>query len=138
MVIWWAENRPNEIHRSEIFNSMAEGVQLIKKPAILSLAITDSIYQCSIQIFIFTWTPVLQITAESKQINPGMIFLMGLITFLIQNKILELLNKLWKINYFILMTCYGFCYMLQFFFIYLINDYAVRLILLAFINVYII
>jgi hypothetical protein len=78
---------------------------------------------------------VLQITADSKKINPGMIFMMMLLSFLIQNKLLELLNKFWKVNYFLLSCCYIFIFAFEFFFIFLIDDFATRLILLAFINV---
>jgi hypothetical protein len=135
LVVWWDENKPNQMQRSMIFTSFGQGIQLLKKPAILSLAITDSIYQCSIQIFIFIWTPVLQYTAQTKFINPGMIFMMCLISFLIQNKFLELINKLWKVNYFILSCCYLLFFTCEYFVIYIADDYATRLIILAFINV---
>jgi hypothetical protein len=135
LVLWWEENKPNQLQKSMIFSSFGQGIQLLKKPPILSLAITDSIYQCSIQIFIFIWTPVLQFTAHTKFINPGMIFIMCLVSFLIQNKFLELLNKLWKVNYFVLSCCYILFYTIEYFVIFLADDYGTRLVLLAFINV---
>jgi hypothetical protein len=135
LVTWWEENKPNEAYRAMILNSFGQGVQLLKKPAILSLGIIDSIYQCSIQIFIFMWTPVLQYTAETKLINPGMIFIMGLVTFLLQNKVLELINRMFKMNYFIMNSAYILVYTFGFFMIYFADDFATRLVILAFINV---
>jgi hypothetical protein len=113
-----------------------EGLAHLKKPEVFSLGILDSFYSCSIQIFIFVWTPVLQDTASNKNINPGMIYLVMLINVLIQNKLLELLHRSIKINFFILASFYLFFYIGNWFFVYLAKDFPTRLICLSLINVY--
>jgi hypothetical protein len=143
IVSQWTENKPNEDERynkfkirSHIFHSIGEGITLLKRPEIFTLGIIDSMYNCAIQVLIFLWTPVLQITAENKNINPGMCFIIMIISYLTQNKILELLNLTIKIDYFILTTIYYFIFSVQFFLIYYVDSFVLRLTLLSLINVF--
>jgi len=124
-----------KLNRQYIFTSLLQGIKLLRKKAILSLGITDSLYQCSIQILVFIWTPVLQITAGSKNINPGMIYILMLISFLIQNKCLEFFNMRFKLNYFIFSNVYILIYIVEYFFVYYIDSFPIRLVLISFINV---
>lgn len=138
----WNENKPNSEHkylkyikyRFQLCGSFSEGMTQLKEPQIFSLGIVDSFYYCSIQVLIFVWTPALQITAENANINPGMIFLIMILFFLTQNKMLEFLNC-FHINYFYLSPIYLFLYFSSFFAIFFINDYGIRMVLLSFINV---
>jgi hypothetical protein len=135
LLIWWDENKPNASHGDNIFKSLGEAANLLKKPSIISLGITDSLYQSSIQIFVFIWTPALQISAQGQIINPGMCYILMLTSFLIQNKCLELSNKLWHVNYFILSSIFLTIFTIEFFGVYIIDSFSFRLVLLAFINV---
>jgi hypothetical protein len=110
-------------------------MKLLKKPEIFSLGVLDSVYSCSIQLYIFFWTPVLQETAQTKNINAGMYFFITMLNILSQNKILELLNKTLKPNYFYLNFIYLIIHATNFYIVYKIDDFAFRIIFLSCINV---
>jgi hypothetical protein len=135
LLYWWDENKPNSSQSENLFKSLGEASKLLKVPSIVTLGITDSLYQSSIQIFVFVWTPVLQISAKGETINPGMCYLLMLTSFLIQNKVLEISNKIWHVNYFIFSSIFLIIFTLEFFGVYLIDSFNFRLVLLAFINV---
>jgi hypothetical protein len=138
LLLWWDENKPNASQGDNIYKSLGDATKLLKKPSIILLGITDSLYQSSIQIFVFVWTPVLQMSAGGQIINPGMCYLLMLISFLIQNKILEFSNKTWQVNYFIFSSIFLIIFTLEFFGVFFIDSFNIRLVLLAFINVKII
>lgn len=131
----WHENKPNSSQHNQIFESFKEGVILLKKPQIFTLGLLDSFYSCSVNVFIFVWTPILQETAHTKNINPGMIYLVMLLNLLIHNKILEFLHRTVKINFFILASAYLVFYITIWFVVYSAEDFQTRLICLALINV---
>jgi hypothetical protein len=79
-----------------------------------------------VNLFNFIWTPVLQMTAGTLDINPGMVFTILILSFLIHNKFLALLNKL-NISYFkilVLFTCFFTFYFIS---IYFFPSWNVRL-----------
>src|SRR5438132_14270651 len=87
--------------RTHIFESFSQGIALLKHRQVWNLGVVDAIYFSSIQIFIFIWTPVLQLTADNKNINPGMIFIIMLLTFMVQNRCLDFLNRTFGVNFFL-------------------------------------
>lgn len=122
------------IFRKNMIQTMNEGFKQLKKPEILCLGLTDSIYACAIQIFIFIWTPILQLTAQSKNINPGMIYICFIFSNLSQNKLLDVINHMFKISYFYLMASYVAFFTFNFSIIFFVEDFTMRLICLTLIN----
>lgn len=131
----WTENMPNGNQQAQIVDSFWNGIRLLKEPQIFVLGIVDSLYMSAIQILVFIWTPTLQTTAGSKNINPAMIFVIMIMCILTHNKILELLHKSLRVNYFHLLTCYLFVFMSNYGLIYFVDSYQMRLIFLAILNV---
>lgn len=107
----------------------------LKHPEVLSLGAMDAVFQCSIQLYIFYWTPILQYTANSKNINPGMIMMISMGSLLSQNKLLELFNRTIHPNYFLLAVIYLCFHMFNFALVYYADSFAVKLIILSLINV---
>jgi len=137
----WEENRPNytadnSLEITKLSVSMREGFQLIfENKAILLLGLIDSIYTCSIQIFIFFWTPFLQSTSHTLHINPGIIFIVMIIANLTHNKSLELMNKLSKgVNYYSVFVGYSAIYSGLFLGAYFVEGYFFRVLFVCIIN----
>lgn len=135
MTFTWEENKPNEKESVHFFTSLYEGAALLKDKKILSIGIIDSVFSCAIQAFVFIWTPVLQMTAENPMINPGMIFILMLIAYLVHNKCLEFMNTTFKIDFFVLGLVFLVFYMINFLLVYYVNDFTTRLMCLIIINV---
>lgn len=95
----------------------------------------DFIYQGSIQLYIFFWTPILTYTAQTKLINPGMIMMISMGSLLSQNKLLELFNRTFHPNYFKLAIVFLVYHMSNFTLIYCIDSFPIRLVILSLINV---
>ena len=124
------------IFRDSMFTSLREGFALLKNSEIFSLGLIDSMFNCSIQLFIFVWTPVLQKTAHIKHINVGMIFTLFIISILTQNKLLELFNIIFKrLNYRMMCLIYCGLFCSYFSIVYFVPNYTVRLIALCLVNV---
>jgi hypothetical protein len=119
----------------QLIDSFKEGLKLLKSPPIFFLGIVDCFYCCAIQIIIFIWTPVLQETAQDKNINPAMIYLVMILTILIHNKFLEFLHRSIRIDFFNLASCYLLFFLTNWIVIYYNNDFETRLICLSLINV---
>jgi hypothetical protein len=135
MITLWPENRPNSNYSTNILESFREAFKLLKRPQIFFLGVVDSFYNSSIQVIVFIWTPVLQVTANSKNINPAMIYLLMVISLLIHNKSLELMHRAARVDFFLLASVYTLIFMTNWLFIYFIDDFQVRLMCLAVINV---
>ncbi len=135
MLTLWSENRPNSNFSTNILESFKETCKLLKKPQIFFLGVVDSFYNSSIQVIVFIWTPVLQFTINSKNINPAMIYLLMVISLLIHNKTLEFMHRVAHFDFFLLLVMYTVIFMTNWLLIYLIHDFKVRLICLAVIMV---
>jgi hypothetical protein len=135
IVFTWDENKPNQEGTEHIFDSIKEGICLLKHPHILALGLIDSIYYCSLQIKMFAWTPILEETVHTNHINIGMIYLVMTISSLIHNKILEFLNKSVRINFTRLAFYYLIFYLSIWFMIYYHDSYQWRLVCIAILNV---
>lgn len=64
-----------------------------------------------------------------------MIYLLMVISLLIHNKTLELMHRVARFDFFILTVIYTLIFMMNWLLIYFIDDFNVRLICLAVINV---
>jgi MFS family permease len=135
ILIRWTENKPNEESSEHPFISMWEGIKLLVHPQILSVGILDSMHMSGINIFNFIWTPILQITAGTINIHPGMIFITMLISFLVQNKILQMINSIYPISYYYLCSIFNLSFLFSFMGIYIFNTWNARLICLMIIGV---
>ena len=110
---------------------MIDGMAILKENHILFLGIMGSLYQCAVKVMVFIWTPLLQVTAMTLKINPGMIFILVLFSTLINNRLLEFMNLSCKVNYFIVANVYLVYLTSVFFVAYLFDDFTVRLIWVA-------
>lgn len=135
IILTWDENKPNQENTGRLLQSLSKGMALLKYPQVLALGLIDSLYYCSLQIKMFSWTPVLQDTAHTKDINVGMIFLIFTGFILIHNKLLELLNKGFKVNFTWLALFYYIFYLCNWFVVYYYDNFAIRMMCLAILNV---
>jgi hypothetical protein len=78
-----------------------------------------------INLFNFIWTPILQITAGIIDIKPGMIFTILILSYLIHNKFLTILNKM-SVDYYKILVLFCSVYTLSFVLIYLITSWSLR------------
>jgi hypothetical protein len=118
-----------------VLDILNDGWEALKQKEVFALGTIDCIFQGSIQLYIFFWTPILTYTANSKLINPGMIMLISMGSLLSQNKLLELFNRTFHPNYFKLAIVFLIYHMTNFALIYFIESFPIRLVILGLINV---
>jgi hypothetical protein len=128
----WTENKPN--HQQHLLKSFYESGHQFKRLEVIFLGIVDALYQASEQILIFIWTPVLQYTAGTKHINTGAIFIIMICSLVIQNRMLEILNRTMKINHFKLAIAWTFLIAINFMLIYFVDSFELRIMILTALN----
>lgn len=106
----------------------------LRKPQVLAVGLTDALYFSAIQIFMFIWTPILQENSGVKMINTGMIFMLMMLSALCQNKLLGILHKLLKIEYFTINILYLIAFCLCFLTLKLSDSFLLSLLTLTIIN----
>lgn len=146
ILIFWEENNPNKMskHKTSAIKKVEHFILslrnafniILQSRKILFLGIIDAIYSCSIQILIFIWTPLLQYTSGEVNINTGTIFISMILATLAHNKILTVINIVYKnqqsyywicLNYMLFFCMFYFCS-------FIFDSFTIRVILVILIN----
>lgn len=131
--ILWSENKPNSNPRDKEKNSFVEAFKELKKTDVLCIGISESLFQAVLNIYLFAWTPLL-LASTPTGINVGFIFTCFVITLILGTNIFEITILRLKIRYFNAIAVTLLIEFLIFIFIYFIDSFLVRLILLSCIN----
>lgn len=129
----WAENKPNEGSQVSMNRSFLEACEELKKREVLSMGIIESLFQAVVNIYLFSWTPILQ-NSTSENINVGFIFTCFVITMIIGTTVYEIFMIYLRCEYYISISLSLLIELLLFFFVSYIDSFLVRLFLLAFVN----
>jgi hypothetical protein len=106
----------------------------LKKREILSIGLIEGLFLGVHAIFVFAWTPILQISTNDGAINLGAIsicFVVMVINFTI---VYEIFVLFYGINLYISLSSVIFLESLFFALIYYVDSFFVRLVLLSFVN----
>jgi hypothetical protein len=114
---------------------MKEAFQELKKREVLSIGIMESLYNAVVNIFIFSWTPLLQRSTDVQNLQVGFVFLCFVTSVIIGTSIFEFFIITLKSKFYLSMSIVLFIDMCLFINVYLNDDFVVRLISLACIEV---
>jgi hypothetical protein len=106
----------------------------LKHREILSIGLIEGLFLGVHAIFVFAWTPILQISTNDGVVNLGAIsicFVVMVINFTI---IYEIFVLYYRVNLYISLSTVIFLETLFFVLIYYVDSFFVRLILLSFVN----
>lgn len=131
---FWAENKPEENIHKGMGRSFSEAFAELKKREVLSMGIIESIFQAVLNIYLFAWTPILQNSTTSENINVGFIFTSFIFTMILGTKLFEIFIIYLKAEYYFSISLSLFCELIIFFLISYIDSFLIRLCLLAAIN----
>jgi hypothetical protein len=133
MFSMWSENRSAENILKGMGKSFLEAFSELKKREVLSMGLIESLFQAVINIYLFMWTPILQNSTE-KEINVGFIFTCFVIALIVGTTVFEIFLIYLRCRYYISITISLFIELIFFFLIYYIENFLMRMILLAGIN----
>jgi hypothetical protein len=129
----WGENKSPENLLKGMGKSFTEAFSELKKREVLSMGLIESLFQAVINIYLFIWTPILQ-NSTDKLINVGFIFTCFVIALILGTTLFEIFMIYLRSEYYISITLSLLIELTFFFFVYYVDNFLVRMILLAGIN----
>jgi MFS transporter, MFS domain-containing protein family, molybdate-anion transporter len=130
----WEENKPNTNSETKK-SSFWEALQELKKRDVLSIGIIESLFQACLNLFIFSWTPLLQLSTTYTEINVGFIFVCYVIMTVIGTAIFEFFIIIMKSSYYPSMVTSLLLGTIMWYLVYTIDSLFIRIISLSIINV---
>ena len=107
----------------------------LKKREVLSIGIMESLYNAVVNIFIFSWTPLLQRSTTVQNLQVGFVFLCFVSSVIIGTSLFEFFIIILKSKFYLTMVIVLFVDMSLFLNTYFNDSFAFRLISLASIEV---
>ena len=89
MKMYWDENDLLLTRRYSILNQIKETMREFKKVDVLCIGLIEGITLACLNIFLFSWTPILKQSTE-KGMNPGLIFTSMTLTMIVGTKCCKL------------------------------------------------
>jgi hypothetical protein len=129
----WDENKPNSGHDAKEQGTFEGALNELKKREVLCIGIIESTYQAVVNIYLFSWTPILQNSSDTG-INVGFIFTCFVITLILGTHLFEIFMLYLRADYYKSITTALFSLSMIFFMIYYIDNFYVRFLLLAAVN----
>lgn len=114
---------------------MIGAIKELKKKEVFSLGIIESLFLGVLSIFIFAWTPILQLSTPLREMNLGAVSLCFVSMVIISNILFEIFIVNLSINPFLALFIAFFLECICFYIVYTIDSFFIRLIFLSAINV---
>lgn len=111
-----------------------DALQDLKDPKILCIGLIESFYSAVLNIYIFSWTPLLQ-HSTIGEINVGFVYILFVIFSLLGAAFYDIFLIILKTNYLKLMTYSLLLEIVMFLLIFYVDNFNLRLIFLSTINV---
>lgn len=121
--------------RNKKQKSFSEALEEIKDKNILCVGLIDSFYSAVLNIFIFSWTPLLQNSTDMSNINVGFIYIVFVVFSLIGASFYDIFVIIIKADYMKLIIVSLSLEISLFGLVYFVEDFTLRLIFLSTINV---
>jgi hypothetical protein len=125
----------NFLIRVGMNHSMKEAFKELRKREVLSIGIMESLYNAVINIFIFSWTPLLQRSTSTHNLQVGFVFLCFVNSVIIGTSLFEFFVITLKSKFYLSMSIVIFVDMCLFMNVYLNDTFVVRLVSLSCIEV---
>lgn len=129
----WDENRPASDHSATSWSQYQDAFNELKKREVLTVGIVESLWQATLNIFIFAWTPILQSTT-TQEFNPGMVFVSFVLMIISGTKFYEVFNIYLKFNLFVSLAGCILVELIGFIIVLSTKSFMLTYILLAVIN----
>ena len=130
----WDENKPNSTSTVSTYESFFDALQELKKRDVLSVGIIESLWMACLNLFIFVWTPILQETTETGEMNVGFIFFTFVIMLIVGTLLFELLVIYLRMDYYWGFFVSLFTEFIGMGIVYLVPSFSLRMICLSFVN----
>jgi MFS family permease len=131
----WEENKLKFINKGKKGSSFWTAFKELKKREVFSIGMIESLFQTSLNLFLFLWTPLLLKSTSYTQINVGFCFVCFVIMMIIGTTIFELSVIILKTDYYINMAGSLFLGTVMWFFVYTDDSFLLRMVYLSIINV---
>jgi hypothetical protein len=131
--VFWKENKPNILNKKSGFKNFTDAFKELKKREVLCMGIVESLYQAVVNIYLFAWTPILQMSTLTG-INVGFIFTCFVITMILGTTFYEIFMIHMKSKFYPSIAVALFVESTLFFLVPNIDNFSVRLLLLACVN----
>ena len=133
IAILWDENKPMANSKVSALSQFAEACMELKKREVLSVGLIESIVMAVLNIFLFSWTPILK-NSTPGGINVGFIFTCMVLTMIVGTKTYEVTILHLGCDYYMSIAVSLLIEALLFFIVYCKESFFIRLISLALIN----
>jgi len=121
---------------------MRESYQLafqeLKKREVLTVGLVEGLFHGVLQIFLFAWTPILQLSTSNRDMNVGMVSICIVFMLIVGTLVYEIIIIRLNCNLYIGLSLGILSQSIFFLCVYFIESFTARLIFLSMINVKII
>ena len=131
--ILWGENKPMANSKDSPWKQFSDACLEFKKTEVLCIGVIEGIVMAVLNIFLFSWTPILK-TSTKGGINVGFIFTCMVLTMIIGTKSYEVVVVNLGCDYYLSITASCFIEFLLFMIVYNEESFFIRLINIALIN----
>ena len=131
--ILWGENKPMANSSVSFLKQFWNACEEFKKVEVLCIGLIEGIVMAVLNIFLFSWTPILK-TSTKGGINVGFIFTCMVLTMIIGTKSYEIIVLHLGCDYYLSITLNCLMEFLMFMIVYFKESFFVRLITIAMIN----
>ena len=127
---FWDENELQISPGCPSFEQFKESFKELKKIDVLCIGLIEGIAITALNIFLFSWTPILKQSTSGK-INEGFIYILMVLTMIIGTKLYEVLIIYLNYDYYKCITCCLFLQGILLFLIYVYDKFLERMIILT-------
>ena len=131
--IFWKENKLQVPKNESTWTQLDEAFKELKKVDVLCIGLIEGLVWASLNIYLFSWTPILK-QSTPGEMNVGFIFTAMVLSMIIGTKSYKLIIVYLKLDYYLSITGCLFFQGLFLFLIYYINDFLYRIIFFALFN----
>jgi hypothetical protein len=107
----------------------------LKKREVLTVGLVEGLFHGVFQIYLFAWTPILQLSTIMRDMNVGMVSICIVFMLIIGTLIYEIIIIQFNCNLYIGLSLALLSQCFFFLFAYFIESFTIRLLLLSMINV---
>jgi hypothetical protein len=109
--------------------------QELKKREVLTVGLVEGLFHGVIQIYLFAWTPILQLSSVNRDMNVGLVSICIVFMLIIGTLIYEIIIIQFNCNLYLGLSFALLSQCIFFLFVYFVDSFTIRLIFLSMINV---
>jgi hypothetical protein len=107
----------------------------LKNREVLTVGLVEGLFHGVIQIYLFAWTPILQLSSVKRDMNVGLVSICIVFMLIIGTLIYEIIFIQFNCNLYLGLSFALLAQCIFFLFVYFVDSFTIRLIFLSMINV---